>query len=190
VLFVFIFTSCVPKSYDFIGTWNRQPDNLTYINHDKHIKLTFPNTRWKIYTSPNELPDYQLRKDWLKPTEENPNYRILLAMIPDIGMIMQLNIQDMESEVTLEEFVAIQKVGFDMNPDKLSDLSEYNSEVIERHSKKIGVLQIKMTSLKILSVIFQEERRFTILMFLCPEGLFESKKDQFWSIIDSYEYIE
>jgi hypothetical protein len=44
--------------------------------------------------------------------------------------------------------------------------------------------------IKIITGTFKEEGRFTLLTVAAPETFFEASKDQFWGIVDSYEYID
>ena len=86
VLTLLIF-SCTPMDYDFIGTWNRQPDKLTYINYDQHIKLTFPNDKWRVYTKPGE----RLRRIWKNPWKENSAYHVLWAFVEEMPILIKDN---------------------------------------------------------------------------------------------------
>lgn len=190
LIFALLISACALISYDFVGTWNRQPDTLTYINYDQRIKLTFPNDKWRVYTKPNE----RLKKIWLPPRKENSAYHVLWAFVPDwphaeLSMVLQINpIKGhrlrIEADITLDEYIALVKPGM-MGP----KVEEIDSKVIQRKDRRIGVITSKREHIWLFT-FFKEEDRFSFLVFICAEGLFESNKDQFWAIVDSYEYID
>jgi hypothetical protein len=179
-------------NYDFIGTWNRQPDTLTYINYDQHIKLTFPNDKWRVYTKPNE----RLKGVWLTPWKENSAYHVLMAFVPDwphseIDIVLQINPikghrLQIEADISLDEYMVLMKNGM-MGP----DVEEIDSKVIQRNDRRIGVIKMKLKDgWWWLYIFFKEKGRFSMLTFICHEGPSESNKNEFWAIVDSYEYID
>jgi len=185
LVFGLLISSCAPVSYDFIGTWNRQPDKLTYVNYDQHIKLTFPKDKWEVYTKP---PRGIVGKLWKRPTKTDPHYHVMIAIIQYVGMLTQVAIEPAPIEVSLDEYLtlAIQKV-------KATEHEIISSKVVERNDRTIGLILCKPKAklpAKAIMAVFKEEGRFTFLTFSCPEALFESNKDQFWALVDSYEYIE
>lgn len=190
LVFALLISSCAPISYDFIGAWNRQPDTLTYINYDQRIKLTFPNDKWRVYTKPNE----RLKGIWCKPWPENSSYHVLWAFFPDwphteLSMAFQVNPVKghrlrIEPDITLDEYIAL--VEFGMIGPKVEKI---HSEVIQRKDRRIGVITSKREHIWLFT-FFKEKDRFSFLVFICAEGLFESNKNQFWAIVDSYEYLE
>ncbi len=207
LFFIFIIISCVPKGYDFIGTWNRQPDNLTYINHDKHIKLTFPNNRWHVYTSPKEITNRELTDRWKKPSKESQTYDVLKAYIPETEhtsfSVMIDPVREENLDFTLEQYVSLSKYMLEMTSIILSgtqfEFENIDSDVIQRYTRRIGIvkgnLRIRtvkgnLRNLKFLNVTFEEEGRFISMNFGNLESLYESTIEQFWSIVDSYECIE
>jgi hypothetical protein len=64
--------------------------------------------------------------------------------------------------------------------------------VIQRKGRKIGVVRGKGPKGGIIAIwfSFKEKGRFSSILFMFDENLFESNKNQFWAIVDSYEYIE
>jgi hypothetical protein len=192
LVFVFLIFSCAPISNDFIGTWNHQPDSRTYINSDQRIKLTFPNDKWRVYTKPGE----RLKEIWKNPWKENSSYHVLWAFVPDwphaeLSMVFQIQPVTghrlrIEADITLEEYTALMKDGM-----MGTNVEEIDSKVIQRNDRRIGVITDKWKGGDMwLSILFKEKDRFSFLLFICDEDLFESKKDQFWAIVDSYEYID
>lgn len=191
LVFALLISSCATTSDDFIGTWNRQPDTLTYINYDQHIKLTFPNNKWRVYTNPNE----RLKKVWLTPWKENSAYHVLMAFVPDwphyeLSMVLQINpIKGhrlrIAADITLDEYMVLMKRGLTRGED-----DEIDSEVVQRNDRRIGVITERLKGDMWLYAFFKEKDRFSFLVFICDEGLFESTKNQFWAIVDSYGYLE
>jgi hypothetical protein len=182
----------VMRDYDFIGTLNRQPDTLTYINYDGHIKLTFPNDKWRVYTKPNE----RLKKIWLTPWPGNSAYHVLWAFVPDwphnkLSMVYQIQPVKghrlrIEADISLDEYMVLMKNGM-MGP----DVEEIDSKVIQRNDRRIGVIISKWKGgWWWLSTFFKEKGRFSMLQFNGAKGLLETYKNEFWAIVDSYEYLE
>ena len=68
------------------------------------------------------------------------------------------------------------------------DFESLDSDVVQRKGRRIAVSVYRVKSMQFLSLHFQERGRFVNLSFNCFEGLFESRKDDFWAIADSYEY--
>ncbi|NOZ69541.1 MAG: hypothetical protein GXP46_09955, partial [Deferribacteres bacterium] len=105
MFFVLLIFSCATVSYDFIGTWNQEPGTLTYTNYDQHIKLTFPNDKWRVYTTFHK----DLKGVWMTPTKDNSYYHVLIAKVPDLRLFMQVAISPQTTDVSMEDFLAIQK---------------------------------------------------------------------------------
>ena len=82
LIFALLISSCATERWDFIGTWNLQPNKLTYINSDQRIKLTFPNEKWRVYTKPTK-PNEHFKRLWKNPWREDTSYMVLLAFYPD-----------------------------------------------------------------------------------------------------------
>ena len=188
LIFVLLTSSCATESWDFIGTWNYQPDKLTYINSDQRIKLTFPNDKWRVHTQPNGT----LKTIWKNPWREDSSYNVLWAFIPDwpysklkMGIwcspVIGHNPQ-IEANISLEEYLAL------MIGKMESEGAKVDYKVIQRKDRRIGVVSYKGNSA--ISFFFKEKGRFSVLSFICDEDLFESNKNQFWAIGDSYEYLE
>lgn len=189
VFTVFIITSCATKSYDFIGTWNHQPETLTYINYDQHVKVTFPDKRWHVFTQPTSEA---MKKHWDTPTKDDPGYQIITALIKYIPIIATIRIEPTPLDVSLDDYLDIGEQDLKRT---LKNITVLRKEVIERNNRSIGVILYRMIPTqgleqKHLFVIFKEPGRFTMLVMACPELYFEFEEGQLWSIIDSYKYIE
>jgi hypothetical protein len=153
--------------------------------------LAFPNDKWRVYTKPNE----RLKKIWLTPWKENSAYHGLWAFVPDwphpkLSMVLQINPVKghrlrIEADITLDEYIALIKSGLERGKDE-----EIDSKVIQRNDRRIGVITERLGGDMWLYTFFKEKDRFSFLLFICNVGLFESNKDQFWAIVDSYEYLE
>jgi TPR repeat protein len=146
------------------------------------MKLTFPNEQWRVYTQPSaDVP-------WSGPTRDDPSYHVLIALIPDIALVLQVLVQPMlDQEISLDDYLAVTRGGMEMGFG--GDFVWLSSEVVQRGGRTIGVAVYRLRSMKFLWVVFPEEDRFTALAFNCFEGLFESRRDEFWSIADSYQYV-
>ena len=201
LIFILLTSSCATENWDFIGTWNNQPDKLTYINSDQHIKLTFPNDRWVVYTKPTK-PNEHFKQMWKNPWAEDTSYMVLLAFHPNWPgheVLMSLVIAPVlghnpwiEGNIGLEKYL-----GFMVKMYAKEGKPKY--EVFQRKGRKIGVMLLgamlggkgeKMARKIALYVFFEEKERFSTLFFLCDEDKFESTQNQLWAIVDSYEYIE
>jgi hypothetical protein len=202
LIFLLLISSCAPVSYDFIGTWNCQPDKLTYINKHQHIKLTLPDDKWRVYMNPTELP-YKQRSHWVMPSDKSDAYQVLLAIDPRAALFMGLLIGPLPlgtEDMSENDMMDLMKVAFKIALKHQlrerafdSELGDY--KVIQRKGRSIGVVTIKVSKLmgpstKCLLAVFKEKTSLTMLMFACLEDLFEIKANQFWDIIDSYEYLE
>lgn len=186
LLNIFFLFSCATATYDFIGAWNIQPDNLTYVNYDQHIKIRLPNKEWEVYTEPTN----DLEELWIKPTESRPSYTVLIAnfKLAAVQLIIEPNPLDIDLDFYLEKTASKYKGPF-------SNIKFYKNEVVERNNRLIGItLQKHSTQVNLdfkgLAITFKEPGRFTLLAAACPENVFELMEDQFWSIVDSYEYLE
>ncbi|MHC4458727.1 MAG: hypothetical protein ACYS0I_16900 [Planctomycetota bacterium] len=190
--FALLLFSCAPVSYDFIGTWHRQADKLTYINPDQHMKVTFPNDNWQVYTKPNEIPNASLRQGWKKATKEDTTYHVLLAIESRFPLIMQVLVELVENEdITLDEYlIAYASKARMAGTIKGVSLEDFSCKAIQQRGRRIGECFLTDQNIKFLFIIFKEKGRFTTLAFNCFEGHFETRNDQFWAIFDSYEYLE
>lgn len=194
-----LFCSCAPVSYDFIGSWNRQDDKVTYINEKQNIRITFPDRHWRVYTTPQNLP-HTMKKGWKMPSDEDDSYHALLAIKPKLGLSMQLIVFPLDGEdISLDELLAEVEAGGKMGilEDAMSEtagrkfsLDEIETKTIVRNGRRVGICAGKVGALKFLFVFFAEKDRFSGLMFGCVEKIFESRKNEFWAITDSYEYLE
>jgi hypothetical protein len=89
-------------------------------------------------------------------------------------------------DITLDEYLALIK----REMESRSAAQEIDNKVIQRKGRRMGVLTSKGKGTKYLGIILKEKDRFSLLAFFGDEGLFESKKNQFWAIVDSYEYLQ
>jgi len=196
LIFVLLASSCATESWDFIGTWNLQPDKLTYTNADQHIKVTFPNDKWVVYTKPTK-PNEHFKQQWKNPWgAEDSSYMVLLAFYPDwpghdvsmyfyVAPVLGHN-PWIEDNTGLEQYLVLMtKMHFEGGEKR-------DYKVIQRKGRKIGVLRHHVFGRgDRISFFFKEKRRFSTIFFeFSGENLFESNKNQFWAIADSYEYIE
>jgi len=115
----------------------------------------------------------------------------MLATVQPLVMLTQILVEPVQVAIDLEDYLslAVQRIKKDTDSEML------RSKVVERAKRTIGVGVFKLplkgkgnVDMKGLFVVLKEKGRFTTLMFGCPESLFESKTDQFWAIVDSYEY--
>ena len=196
LILILLASSCATESWDFIGTWNLHPDQLTYINADQNIKVTFPNNKWNVYTKPTK-PNEHFKRLWKNPWAEDTSYMVLLAFYPgwpkyDISMYFYIapvlgHNPWIEINTGLEQYLALmtRKIGSEVE-------NKVDSEVIQRKGRRIGIVRGKGPKGGIISIwfCFNEKGRFSAILFMFDENVFESNKNQFWAIVDSYEYIE
>ena len=187
VFFALLISPCTCVSQDFIGTWTCQPETRTYINSDQHIKLTFPNDKWRVYTGPHK----DLYFLWNTPTKDHSSYHVLVARVPGTELFMQLVIEPTPEniDISLDEYLALNKRTMELQVSR-SGVGEFDSKVIQLEGRRIGLITCTRKGQKFLTTAFKEKGRFTGLAFNCVESLFESNQDQFWAIVDSYEYLE
>ena len=185
-----IISSCAPSTYNFIGNWTQKAGTFTYVNEHQHMKVTFPSDRWKVFTEPTT--DY-LKAAWTRPTEERRSYHVMLAELSEPGMTAQIEVDPVSEDLGLEDYLAIHR----QRLETVRGVEILSSGQMECDNGPIGVTVVKGTpevrgarGMKIITAIFKEKGRFTLLSFGCPESLFESEKEQFWAIVDSYEYID
>jgi hypothetical protein len=177
-----------------LGTWTQDGD-LQYTNQFMHMKLRMPDDKWAVWKSPVG----RMARYWRWPTPEDDSYQLLAAGIPELNLGLGIIIDPDTLDLTLDDYMAAQQ-GFAEQaaivvraflPDQEEiHLEVLESKVTERNGRTMGVLMMKALNERIFMVIFKEEGRFTWLIFGSFETLFGSKKNQFWYIIDSYEYLE
>jgi hypothetical protein len=198
-LFLLVGPACSPVNYSFIGHWTQkaepltydnQEQRMTYVNHDQHMKVTFPDDQWRVYTEPTN--DY-LKAAWKPPTKKKPAYLVMIAEHTELGMNVQIEVDPVAENIVLDDYLATHGQRLE-TVRGIEVLSNYPTEC---NGRLIGVNVVKGTAetrgtegLKMITAIFEEENRFTLLTLATPSSLFESGKEKFWAIVDSYEYIE
>jgi len=199
VLFLLVGPACSPVNYNFIGHWaqkaepltyDNQDQRITYVNHDQQMKITFPDDQWQVYTKPTN--DY-LKAAWKTPTKKKPAYLVMIAEHTQPGMNVQIEVDPVSDNMVLEDYMAIHE----QRLEKVRGIEVLSNYPTECGGRLIGVNVVKGTAetrgtggMKMITAIFEEEKRFTLLTLATPESNFESGKEQFWAIVDSYEYLE
>ncbi len=196
---ILVIFACAPIGYDFIGTWKQQPGTLTYVNYDQHIKLTFPSDEWRVYTRPH--------KDtikWKRPTDRDKSYMILFAGTHYLAHTA-VYIEPMPLEYSLDLYGEVSKDYLEKYfKREKKDAEILESKKIQRRGKAIWTIIYKVERIvkdkeldaeiefydKRLLVIFKDKERFTNMIFSAEEHTFALKLDDFWAIVDSYEYLE
>jgi hypothetical protein len=197
--FLLVSAACSPTNYNFIGHWTQKAEPLTYdnqdqritfINHEQQMKLTFPDDQWQVYTTPTN--DY-LKAAWKTPTKDKPAYLVMIAEQTKLGMNVQIEVDPVPENIVLEDYMALHEQRL-YSVRGIEVLSNYPTEC---GGRLIGVNVVKGTAetrgtkgMKMITAIFEEEKRFTLLTLATPDSLFESGKEKFWAIADSYEYLE
>jgi len=198
-LFLLVSSACSPVNYSFIGNWTQkaepltydnQGQRITYVNHEQHMKITFPDDHWQVYTTPTN--DY-LKAAWKTPTKNKPAYLVMIAEQTKLGMNAQIEIDPVSDNMVLEDYLVMHE----RRLEKVRGIEVLSNYPTECDGRLIGVNVVKGTAgtrgaggMKMITAIFEEEKRFTLLTLATPESLFESGKEQFWAIVDSYEYME
>jgi hypothetical protein len=178
----FLISCTTIDPYSYVGKWER--DGLTWINREKHLKITFPSDQWRIYTRPS--PNI---KNWKVPRKGSNDAHYLMAMIPGISTMFQIMIETDPGNVGLEDYMRISE-------QNLSSRSDYRNprwEITERKGQKVGffrcIVETQKFPLEAVFVIFKEMGRFTLLVYATPRHLFQHREGEFWQIVDSYEYL-
>lgn len=175
-----------PGDSAYVGVWHNEPGSLTYSNYDRHIQLTFPNDMWRVFTRPQNSPV------WVGPTPGDSSYHVMVATVPELAILLQVLVQPIrERDASLEDFLTVLTGSMEMVLGMVlgGDLESLHSEVAERGGRRIGVAMHTQNNMQFLSVVIPEEHHFTVLTFNCFEGLFESREDEFWAIVDSYKPV-
>ncbi len=188
ILLALLLSSYALASQDFVGTWTQEADTLTYVNHKQSIKVTFPNDKWRVCTRPQmncPLP-------WERPASDSSIYDILHAVVPEVLVTMVLTIEPIEPrDMTLVRYLALSITHLEHGASTgKSPIPESKAEIIHRESQELGLITASDPASKHLIAVFKEKGRFVVLSFACVTGLFESMKDQFWSIVDSYKHLK
>jgi hypothetical protein len=198
-LFLLMCPACSSVDHRFIGNWTQKSETLnyenldqgiTYVNHDQRMKITFPDDQWKVYTEPTT--DY-LKAAWKTPTRERPAYIVLIAEQTPMGMTLQIEVDPVSDNMGLEDYL----VAHEQRLETLRGIEVLSNYPTACGNRLIGVNVVKGTGetrgaagVKMITAIFEEDGRFTLLTLATPESFFESAKEQFWSLVDSYEYLE
>lgn len=154
--------------------------------------MTFPNDKWRVYTGPHrDLKNIP----WRRPTTDKSPYGVLKAIVHGTGSNLQIMIDPATTDISLDDYIVVAVGGLETllglaKKEIGLNIEVVDSRVIQREGRRMGVMIYKVMNLKFLMITFKERARFTTLRFGCFEELFESKKDQFWAIVDSYEYLE
>jgi len=178
---IFLISCATIDPYSYVGKWER--DGLTWINREKHLKITFPSDQWQVYTKPSPKI-----KNWKVPRKRSNDAHYLMAMIPGIATMFQVLIEMDPGNVGLEDYMRMAEL-------KLSrpDCKNPRWEITEAKGQRIGIFRFIFETekfpLEAVFVIFKEEGRFTLLAYTTPKHLFQHRKGEFWQIVDSYEYI-
>jgi len=195
IILSYLLFSCATTTTDKSkGTWEHQPGTFTYINPELHIKLTFPNEEWKIFTGPEKSPTF-VKKSWKKYKSDHETYHGLIAINPGgDGIIMHLKIIPPEQPLfkeELEDMIAGSKDGLEMAFQLHGiQIQCFESKVIQRQNKRIGVAECQYYSPKDFTLLFtamKEIDRYIAFEFYCLKDYYTLKKNEFWNIIDSYE---
>ncbi len=133
-----------------------------------------------MYTSPDDIPYYELRKLWKKHTKFDKSYHIIVAQISVPGFVIQVMIVAVDSAMlsfTVEEFVAGIKDSMQLLPEFSESggviFEDINTEVIYRKGREIGIIELKVKTVKVISVWFKEkeEGRYVAIYYHArPKG--------------------
>ncbi len=186
-------TSSFSEGYEYIGTWERKPETRTFTNFDHHIKLTFPNKRWLVYTRPQETPD--LIKDiWKKSSKECCPGPLLVAVLLDKKIFMHLlilpNGPPFTKPVTLEQHIdyMTKYIG--------AGRSEYmvKSKISQLPGgSRVGIITFRLKDKQPASWLYaylEEKDRFVWFTFMSYKATpMNWNVSECWDIIRSYEYF-
>lgn len=185
--------SCAPISYDYVGDWEQQADMRVYINDTHKMRLSFSNEHWQVYDRPpTELAE--LEKKWNTPEEYwLGSHHLLMAYLPP-DLRMELHVQPIAEDVSLEGFLALKSYRLLVNQFEIENEGAHTQMSHDKRGRPIGVITIKFHEDEVnkrqLQAVYKEHCRFAILSFSSPETLFGESQSEIWEIIHSYDSPE
>lgn len=189
ILLSYLLLSCGTTTANKVKeTWTHEPGTSTYINQEFNIKLSFPNEKWSVYTTPQDLPQ-GMRRFW-KTSKKGDPVDVLVAQSLD-NLILKLTIvyTPLAEPLILDGVMdaMINKLGASKNGEHSVD-----SRFQTLPGGRIGIITFRVkgeTPTKWLYVMLEEKGRLLWFAFhtydMNPINLEES---ECWYIIKSYEY--
>ncbi len=179
------------------GIWSHQPNSNAYVSPEQQIKITFPDSKWQLYTEQETSPQV-VRNIWKKPQYNGDSYNVAIALNPeDDVIIMHLKIIPANHPVFNDPFenMMIQMLNAYKFAIESADgkVENFKTEILQRNNKEIAIGEL----------IYQEQKNFGAFLGLLKENdrlvLFEfyilkehlaARENEFLKIIDSYERFD
>jgi hypothetical protein len=195
-----LLVACATTDYSFIGEWEHQAGTLTYINPSHHLKISFPDYKWKICTHPNQLP-VQMRQDpnsWRTPTREEPLEQLLIAIQDADDRFMALATREISIELDLKEASAqdiadLMKLAMKLKNWKLPGF-DGEFTVSNRPAREVITADFGLkATFEGKLVMFIDKKRIIMIIYVYR---IVAKQDNYWhhrnlwEIVDSYEYVD
>ena len=130
--------------------------------------------------------------EWTRPTKGNIEYNVLMARVPFVNLIAEVYVELGGQDVKLSEYLRMTQFNFSTFFDGHAELSFniLDSRIIHRDSRSLGLMVYEIIDMKHMWVFFKDEDRFVNIHFWCLKPLFDETEEEFWSIADSYEYVQ
>ncbi len=191
IIFSWLLHSCVTPTADkSMATWKHQPGTSTYISPEYNIKLTFPNNRWSVYTSPHEVPQ-GMRRFWRSSQEGDPVDVLIAQSLDNIVLKLTIIYTPLTEPASLDGMMdhMVRKLG-------ASKKGEHSveSRLLQRPDGRIGIITFRVkaeTPTKWLYAFVEEKGRLLWFVFHTYDmNPINWEKSECWYIINSYEYFD
>lgn len=193
----FLMTACASDRYNYISAKDQQTEtNNTYTSNEQQIRLTFPSHKWQLYTDQGTSPQV-IGSIWKNPRYDGDSYNAAIAINPDGGVIiMHLKIIPSKNPIFKDRFENMMAHLGDAMKFKIQStggqVDNFSSKMIQRNNQEMAVAELTYYEQKAftsLLVLLKEKDRLVLFEFYCLRDYFESYKNEFWWIVDSYERI-
>jgi len=178
-----VFPLAAQAGYEYYDNWELQEDSLTYINTVQRMVVTFPDRDWKVFTA----PEGEVKNIWDRPLWNDSSYNVLIARLPDKKMTMQFIIEPHIVGAVFQDYFEATRHKIDSAYAETHDIKWRDDRLVEREGDTVGVMCYTFGDREATLVIFNERERYVLASFNGPEGVFEKNKDEFWTLVDSYE---
>ncbi len=191
ILLSYLLSSCGTTTANKVKeTWKHQPETYTYISQGYNIKLSFPNKGWKVYISPQEVPQ-GMRRFWKSYRKDEP-----------VDILMAMRLDNILFKLTVVYASLTEPTSLDVTMDYMikhlrnSKNGEHSleSRIIQKPDGRTGIITFRVkgeTPTKWLYFMVEEKGRLLWFAFhtydIHPINLEEG---ECWYIINSYEYYD
>jgi hypothetical protein len=191
ILLSYLLSSCGTTTANKVKeTWKHQPETSTYISQGYNIKLSFPNKGWKVYISPQEVPQ-GMRRFWKSYRKDEP-----------VDILMAMRLDNILFKLTVVYASLTEPTSLDVMMDYMikhlrnSKNGEHSleSRIIQKPDGRIGIITFRVkseTPTKWLYAFVEEKGRLVWFAFHTYEtNPITLEYSDCWDIINSYEYFD